>query len=159
MLDLIFANLANSRKLIPCENEFPRISIPAKINSNSVNYCPLRRGMSFYLLQRNKRNYTINKSQSSMKVINKYIEVWLEFAKPWCVFCRLFVCFCHLKNAKICRTYKGGESSISLGKKIIWTSYGKKTTPLLRIVSNRSIKDKLQGNGEQNVLYLSLLDE
>ena len=108
--------MANSRKLIPRENEFPRISIPEKINSNSVNYCPLRRGMSFYLLYRNKRNYTINKSQSSMKVINKYIEVCLEFAKPWCVFCRLFVCFCHLKNAKICRNYRGGILHLSREK-------------------------------------------
>ena len=56
-------------------------------------------------------NYTINKSQSSMKVTNKYIEVCLEFAKPWCVFCRLLVRFCHLKNAKICRNYKGKENN------------------------------------------------
>ena len=35
-------------------------------------------------------NYTINKSQFSMKVINKYIEVFLKFAKrflsSFCVF-------------------------------------------------------------------------
>ena len=34
--DLIFANLANSRKLVPREKYFQRILIPAKINSNKV---------------------------------------------------------------------------------------------------------------------------
>ena len=104
-----------SRDLIPCENEFPANINSRKINSNNVTYCPLRRGMSFYLLYyTNKRNCTINKSQFSMKVINKYIEVCLEFAKPWYVFCRLFVCFRHLKNAKISRNYKGGGDPSSL---------------------------------------------
>ena len=64
-----------------------------------------------------------------MKVINKYIEVCLEFAKPWCVFFRLYVCFCHLKNAKISRNYKGGGILSRVKNNLNIGIYIKKTIP------------------------------